>query len=56
MKKPIRTRRDFLKITAATGAAFTVPLFNIISKPVLYDEIIGHGSYRYKVHIPWLLC
>lgn len=53
MKKPIRTRRDFLKITAATGAAFTVPLFNIISKPVLYDEIIGHGNFRYKVHKAW---
>lgn len=53
MKKPIRTRRDFLKVTAATGAAFSLPVFNIISKPLLIEEIIGHGSFRYKVHKAW---
>src|SRR5687768_6723090 len=53
MKKPIRTRRDFLKITAATGAAFTLPVFNIISKPLLAEEIIGHGAFRYRVHKAW---
>jgi hypothetical protein len=53
MKKPIRTRRDFLKITAATSAAFTMPVFNIISKPLLADDIIGHGNFRYRVHKAW---
>jgi hypothetical protein len=53
MKKPVRTRRDFLKITAATSAAFTLPVFNIMSKPVLSEEIIGHGSFRYRVHQSW---
>lgn len=53
MKKPIRTRRDFLKITAATGAAFTLPVFNIMSKPVVAEDIIGHGSFRYRVHKAW---
>jgi len=53
MKKPSHTRRDFLKITAATGAAFTLPVFNIISKPAMGEEIIGHGNFRYRVHKAW---
>lgn len=53
MKKPIRSRRDFLKVTAATGAAFSLPVFNIFSKPVLNEEIIGHGNFRYRVHKSW---
>jgi hypothetical protein len=53
MKKPVHTRRDFLKITATAGAAFTLPAFNIISKPLLAEEIIGHGKFRYRVHKTW---
>lgn len=53
MKKPIRSRRDFLKVTAATGAAFSLPVFNIISKPLLDEEVIGHGNFRYRVHQSW---
>lgn len=53
MKNPIRSRRDFLKTTALTGAAFSLPVFNIISKPVMEDEIIGHGDFRYRVHKAW---
>jgi outer membrane protein assembly factor BamB len=47
------TRRRFLKATAVAGAAFTLPVFNIISKPIMDDEIIGHGNFRYKVHKTW---
>jgi hypothetical protein len=47
------SRRDFLRISAATGAAFTAPVFNIISKPLMAEEIIGHGDYRYRVHKSW---
>lgn len=53
MKNPIRSRRDFLKTTALTGAAFSLPVFNIISKPAMEDEIIGHGDFRYRVHKAW---
>ena len=53
MKKPIRTRRDFLKITAATSAAFTMPVFNMMSKPILSEEILGHNGFRYRVHKSW---
>jgi hypothetical protein len=53
MEKSLRTRREFLKITAATSAAFSMPVFNIISKPVVAEEIIGHGDFRYRVHKAW---
>jgi hypothetical protein len=52
MKNPTSSRRDFLKTTALTGAA-CLPVFNIIGKPVLEDEIIGHGDFRYRVHKAW---
>lgn len=52
MKNPMRSRRDFLKTTVLTGAA-CLPAFNIISKPALEDEIIGHGDFRYRVHKAW---
>jgi hypothetical protein len=51
--KSLKSRRDFLKITALTGAALGMPVFNIISKPVLDEEIIGHGDFRYRVHQSW---
>ncbi len=53
MTRMLQNRREFLKVTAATGAALTFPVFNIISKPVLNDEIIGHGNFRYRVHKAW---
>lgn len=53
MKNKPQSRRDFLKISAATGAAFTLPVFNVISKPIMAEEIIGHGDYRYRVHKAW---
>jgi len=30
-----------------------MPVFNIISKPLLDEEIIGHGNFRYRVHKSW---
>ena len=53
MKNNFRSRRDFLRISAATGAALTLPVFNIISKPKMAEETIGHGDYRYRVHKAW---
>lgn len=53
MSKATKSRRDFLKITALSSAALTLPSFNIISKPVLEDEIIGHGDFKYRVHKDW---
>jgi outer membrane protein assembly factor BamB len=53
MKTPTQSRRDFLKVTSAAGVAFSLPVFNIISKPILDEEVIGHGNYRYKVHKSW---
>lgn len=53
MKNNFRSRRDFLRISAATGAALTLPVFNIISKPTMTEETIGHGGYRYRVHKAW---
>lgn len=59
IKKSVQTRRQFLKITATssavlaagTGSAF--PLFNIIRRPEMGEEIIGHGDFRYRVHKAW---
>ncbi|MBL7859013.1 MAG: 6-bladed beta-propeller [Cyclobacteriaceae bacterium] len=47
------SRRKFLKATALTGAAFTLPIFTIMSKSPTTEEIIGHGDFRYKVHKTW---
>ena len=48
-----KSRREFLKATTLTSAAISLPIFNILSKPELGDEIIGHGNFRYKVHKAW---
>ena len=48
-----KSRRAFLKATTLTSAAISLPIFNILSKPELGDEIIGHGNFRYKVHKAW---
>jgi hypothetical protein len=53
MSKSTTSRRDFLRITALSSAALTLPAFNIISKPVMEDEIIGHGAFTYRVHKAW---
>ena len=49
----MKSRRTFLKVTVLTGAAFSLPIFNIISKPKTTDDIIGHGDFRYKVYKAW---
>jgi hypothetical protein len=52
MNKNKSTRREFIKKSVAT-AALSFPVFNLISKPMLEEEIIGHGKYRYRVHKNW---
>jgi outer membrane protein assembly factor BamB len=52
-KTTIKSRREFLKATALTGVSFSLPVFNIVSKPHLGEEVIGHGEFRYKVHKAW---
>jgi hypothetical protein len=53
MKNESHSRRQFLKVTVASSAAFALPSFNIMSKPALSDDIIGHGNFRYRVHKAW---
>lgn len=57
-----KTRRQFLQqIAAATGATFIAPHIAASSfdvnvntrRPVLDDEVIGHGDFRYRVEIGW---
>ncbi len=56
MKMEKLSRRAFAKRTlAVAGAAALTPGYtvNIISKPTLSDEVIGHGDFRYRVHKEW---
>jgi len=48
-------RKTFLETTAkATAGLVVVPHFNILKpKPKMYDSIIGHGDFKYKVHKSW---
>ncbi|MEZ4774613.1 MAG: twin-arginine translocation signal domain-containing protein [Bacteroidia bacterium] len=50
-------RRDFVKATAGlAGAAFLTPgfTFNILpAPPRMSEDIIGHGSHRYRVQKEW---
>ncbi|MBJ6366661.1 NHL repeat-containing protein [Snuella sedimenti] len=50
-------RRTFLKKTGiVVGSALITPTihsFGIINKPILSENIIGHGEFRYKVHKAW---
>jgi hypothetical protein len=46
------TRRNFIK-KGLTTVALSMPVFNIISRPLLEEEIIGHGKFRYRVHKNW---
>lgn len=52
MRNAKTTRRNFLK-KSVTTVAFSLPVFNIISNPILEEEIIGHGKFRYRVHKNW---
>lgn len=49
----LKSRREFLKISALTSTAIGLPIFNIMSKPILSEEIIGHGDFQYRVHKTW---
>jgi hypothetical protein len=55
MTKSKINRRAFINTTAKAGLGLAVvPHFNILkSKPKLYDEIIGHGDFKYRVHKSW---
>ena len=48
-------RRTFVNLTSKAGlGAIMVPHFNILpSKPKLFDHIIGHGDFKYRVHKEW---
>lgn len=35
------------------GAALALPSFNIIAKPALAGEVIGHGNFKYRVNKTW---
>lgn len=52
MRNAKTSRRDFIK-KSVTTVALSLPVFNIISKPLLEEEIIGHGKFRYRVHKSW---
>ena len=51
--KHLKSRREFLKATVLTGAAFSFPAITSMGKTVSSAEIIGHGDFRYKVHKSW---
>ena len=53
--KKTNPRREFIKTGAVAGAALSIPSFsfNIINKPALYGETIGHGKFKYQVHKEW---
>ncbi|MCF7561548.1 6-bladed beta-propeller [Sabulilitoribacter multivorans] len=55
MTKSIINRRTFINTTAKVSLGLVVvPHFNILkSKPEMYDEVIGHGDFKYKVHKSW---
>ncbi len=55
MTKSKINRRTFINSTAkASLGMVVVPHFNILkSKPKMYDKIIGHGDFKYKVHKSW---
>ena len=46
-------RRTFIRNAGLTGLAVTLPIFNIISRPKLKDDILGHGKFQYKLHLNW---
>jgi peptidylamidoglycolate lyase len=53
MKQYSNSRRKFIKDTTAfvsTGLLFS---FNIIRRPELSKDIIGHGDFRYRLDLAW---
>ncbi|MFG6686793.1 6-bladed beta-propeller [Mariniflexile sp. HNIBRBA6329] len=48
-------RRTFINnISKASLGMVAVPHFNILkSKPKMYDDVIGHGNFKYRVHKSW---
>jgi len=50
-------RRKFIKMSGlAIGGLAVTPVvhsFGIINKPVLSEQIIGHGDFKYQVHQEW---
>lgn len=48
-------RRVFLKRSILAGAALSMPFysFNIIHRPSLDEEIIGHGDFTYRLEREW---
>ncbi|RRB04099.1 6-bladed beta-propeller [Larkinella rosea] len=47
-------RRTFLtQATAATAVGLTIPNINFGAQPKAADQVIGHGSHRYKVVPNW---
>lgn len=55
MTKSKINRRTFINTTAKASLGLAiVPHFNILkSKPKMYDTVIGHGDFKYKVHKSW---
>lgn len=55
MTKTRINRRNFITTTAKAGVGIVmVPHFNIIkSKPKMYETVIGHGDFKYRVHKAW---
>ena len=53
MRLSDNSRRNFIRNAGMASLAFTLPSFNIIKTPVLSEEIIGHGKFRYRVHKAW---
>ena len=49
------SRRAFLnKSTAATVGSLIIPNFYIgKAKPILSEQVIGHGKFKYRVHKSW---
>ena len=48
-----QSRRKFLLAGSGAVAATFAPFHILKSKPRLFDEIIGHGDFRYRVHREW---
>lgn len=49
-------RREFLKNTLVSSIAMTglpISTFNIIHKPKLENEILGHGDFTYRIERDW---
>lgn len=54
-KEPNPSRRKFIKSSTVALSVLVAPsyAFNIVRKPALSDEVIGHGEFQYRVHQAW---